>query len=209
MYFSRNIFAVVIISGALSSIYSEARSQNLIQNGGFESPTVTGPLGYNYRTTNQIDNWEVISPPGNPGIPQFNVSYSAVGEGLQAIQLDSPGEGISQNIPTIPGFAYRLDFLLSAYSGPAATLEVQIDGGGNLLSATSSSYVAQSLSFLAVAYSTKIDFLNSGQLFSYPHLDSVSVVAVPESGTLPMLTAGLFAIACFAKRRAGSGSGEA
>lgn len=197
----RFLLTLSIALPVLSMSPEQAHSADLVINGGFEVPLVTGSSGYNYRLGTEITGWTVIAPAGNSGTPQFVASYSPVAEGFQGVQLDDPGEGISQLLATVPGQPYEMQFLLSAYVGPTATMAVRIDGVDTFFNGTSASYALHVLGFVATTSTTTISFLNAGPSFTYPHLDAVSVVAVPEPSAVTMLLAGLCMLWHTVKRR--------
>ena len=158
-----------ILAVALFFNFNSA-SANLLVNQSFESPAVTGPLGYNYRLGLDIPGWSVVSPQGNAGLPQFNSSYAAVGDGLYAVQLDDPGEGIEQTVSLIPGTTYEVSFLLAGYNTSPATTSVSIAGSSWDFVTSSLAYTEESFTFTATSTSDTLRFLNAGAHFTYPHL---------------------------------------
>jgi hypothetical protein len=167
---------------------------NFIQNGGFETPSLSSSLyGYNYRTGTQIDDWTIISSVGNNGVAQFDNVYRPVGAGNYSIQIESgvknssPGDSISQTVNGLsPGQYYQVSFLLSAWSvAGGASMDVTIDGVTKNFTSFSQSYASDSFDFVATGPSDTLMFKNVGVWgVSYPQIDSVSLTAVPEPTTM-------------------------
>lgn len=192
MYKIRQSIATIILLIASLSGSGGAWAAELVTNGDFETPAIVGP-DYDYLAA--LTGWTVNAP--NNGIVLFDASYRPVGGGLQSVQLEYPGDYIEQSIATVMNQNYLLSFLLSAWApaGAANTslLEVEIDNVPVPLSpfaGTSSSYASYSVAFTAAGPSL-IHFENGGALGTYPHLDNVSVTAIPEPATLALLGLGL------------------
>jgi hypothetical protein len=133
-------------------------------------------------------------------------SFRAVTEGEQAVQLEVPGDTISQTFDTVAGQAYLLTFDLSAFGvgyGFVSTLGVSIGGVSATFSGSYLQYVTESLRFIAHAATSTLTFENVGPYFTYPHLDRVSVVALPEPATWWLVVLGL-ALMTMIRRRAAS-----
>jgi hypothetical protein len=133
-------------------------------------------------------------------------SFRAVTEGEQAVQLEVPGDTISQTFDTVAGQAYLLTFDLSAFGvgyGFVSTLGVSIGGVSATFSGSYLQYVTESLRFIAHAATSTLTFENVGPYFTYPHLDRVSVVALPEPATWWLVVVGL-ALMTMIRRRAAS-----
>ena len=170
-----------------------ASAANLLVNGGFESP-IPSPLtsGYAFADGAGIPGWFSSSA---RGIVVFNGIYRPPGEGAQAIQLESPGDSISQTLSTTPGAAYRLTFLLSSFDALNGTLTVWGPGFQWPATGTPNAYVAHSVEFAAIADRTTITFVNSAPSgsYNYPHLDGVAVSAIPEPSAAWLAACGLLA----------------
>ena len=205
-----------LISGAALacglSVSAQAAS-NLITNGDFEMPLVGNPTfdgpGYTFRTGGNLTGFNYT--PGDirsRGVVQFNSAYGTtppsanVGAGAQSIQLEFSGDSISQNFATIINQSYLLTFLLSAYAPAPSSLKVTVGPATGNFIGNYPTYTSQSLPFVANSTSTTLTFTNSGAtFFSYPHLDNVSVTAVPEPETYALMLAGLGIIGMVARRR--------
>jgi hypothetical protein len=169
---------------ALAAIVCVPAQANLIVNGSFEEPLVV-PVGegslfaYQHLNGSELTGWESFSTFN--GTVLFTSAYSPVSDGIQAVQLEAPGDSISQTFDTTIGQAYLLSFDLSAhFSGLGlSTLGVNIGAASGTFSGSYLNYVTDTLQFTADAATTTLTFTNLGPfLLTYSHLDNVSVVAV-------------------------------
>ena len=192
---SKKLHLRKIIAGcAFISLYSlfapAGISATLIQNGGFETPSVTPPL--EYRTGIQLDGWNSFS---SRGIIQFDASYRPVAGGQYAIQIEFPGDNITQSFATTIGNLYQVTFDLSAYDAGGALVGVSAGGATTVFSGINSSYTHYSYNFTATSSLTTLKLANAGQSgISFPHLDNVAAITVPEptAGTLFLLGTSFF-----------------
>jgi len=179
---------------------------DLVTNGSFETPIVAASIGYEHRNGAELPGWTIFST--YLGTVQFNTTYDPVSNGSQAVQIEVPGDWISQTFATVDGAVYRLSFDMSAftgYGGPglggapcpcASIVDVTAGAANETFSSSSLGYVTQTLDFIAGA-TTTIRFMNPSTpsaIGNYPHIDNVSVVLttpVPEPDTYAILLAGL------------------
>ncbi len=186
-------------------------AENLVQNGSFESPTVTrtGVFDTIFAGDPKLTGWTI----SRGSIDLIQEPYWPAFEGQQSIDLDgSPGAStISQAIPTTPGQQYILTFSYSMnWDGSGAgvdTASMRVSAGVPAddftaikpdKSSNDMNYQAGSLSFTGAAESTSttIEFASTdaGGSSQGIALDDVSVVAVaaepdfsfgdPDPGTL-------------------------
>lgn len=181
---------------------------NLLVNGSFEAPAITPTTAeYNHVANGSLTGWTVAGH----DVVLFNATYATnVGDhtpsdGAQALQLEYFGDSIAQTFATTVGQSYLLSYDVSAYAA-AAPLSVTVGGASDSLSGTLPGWTAHTLAFTATAASTTLTFTNTGgtpgSYGTYPHLDNVSVTAVPEPETYAMLLAGLVTLGVLARRRA-------
>lgn len=190
---------------------------NLLVNGGFESPVFPDNSGhFVHLTGTDLTGWTTFST--FAGTVLFNTSYDPVAEGQQAVQIEVPGDAISQSFATVNGASYRLSFDMSAFSGyggpglgnapcPCTSiLDVSAGSTSAGFSSSSAGYVSYTLDFMAGASTTTLTFTNPSSppaIGNYPHIDNVSVNAlpVPEPETYALMLAGLGALGFVARRR--------
>ncbi len=167
---------------------------NLISNGGFESPIVTGNGGdweIVANLTSGLD-WiaEYISLNPNPGL-ELQAGYSSwtPKEGDQFAELDgNESTKIYQDIPTVIGQTYTIGYSFSPRPGVASNmLSVSVDGAEvdtqsqDGTSLTNTSWTDDSVSFVATSATTRVAFVNTDTSDSLgTFVDSVSVRCVED-----------------------------
>ncbi len=205
------LFALTVFAAATG-----ARAQ-LVVNGGFENPTfVDNAWHFVHTNGTQLTGWSSYSSNGGPVL--FNGGFMPVAEGKQAVELEVPGDWISQTFETTAGANYRLSFDLSAYTnygGPGmgnalcpceSLVDVGVGSMWTTFVGSSDGYSSHTLDFTADSSSTALTFMNpiSPAAFgNYPHLDNVSVylmsdgpslrqtAPIPEPETYALFLAGL------------------
>jgi hypothetical protein len=170
--------------------------------------------------------YPVYMPPGNiVQNPTFSDTWNHWSGNIQGALLFWPTmpndnalllTDAYQDLPTVPGQQYALDFYMGAdlYFGPSVTVNVQI-GGSTLKTVVTPPYVYndqvnryeqvhwQEVTglFTATAPTTRLEFVDVNT-FDFL-LASVSVVPVPEPGTLSLLIGGFGAFAMGRRLRRG------
>ena len=194
------IAAALLSVGAL--FCAGSTQAELIVNGGFEAPVVTGSGGFDYRTGTQLTGWVISSARGEP---QFNTSYQPVAGGLQALQLESISP-VTQTFGTVASQQYLLSFALSSYNSTAllddAPMQVIVGGVTANFLGTDAGYLTFIVPFTATGASTTLSFRNTGTFaIDFPQIDNVSVLAVPEPDSLALLGLGLAAFGIARRRK--------
>lgn len=189
-----------------------ASAQNLIVNGGFESPHLTSdqPLRIEY-VGSTFHGWTVTGPNNPPGlgvslineayVENFgeNVLHFSPDKGAQSLDLSGPSNegpvGVQQTVATTAGDPYVLSFGLAnqddsyaLYSRPSA-VEVYIDGASQGIfkndrnTANDLTWRKFRVSFTAASSATTIQFVNRTRSDDNEcGLDSVSLVPATEAG---------------------------
>ncbi len=163
---------------------------NLIQNGDFEQPLINTGTYSIIPDSDTVLKWLIawVGEPndGRLGLEiQNNIAGSAYTENQHAeLDGDHPVT-IWQDIPTIPGKTYKLEFAYSPREGRTADdneITVKADGGvlGNILSAvglpSGTDWILETRTFEATGSTTKIEFTDTGTDSSFGgYLDSVGL----------------------------------
>lgn len=211
-----------LVLAALWALSTQAEAQNLISNGGFETPvTVGGSSTTLAGGSTTITGWQVVGPNIlllNTGYTEPNVSFAAH-LGLNSVDLTGAGNvgptaGITQTVATTAGQAYLLTFWLGNADGSGngnyllpSALSLSIDGGTAQTFSNSDTttftinWKQFSTGFVATSASTTLSFLNAtGATDSEAGLDDVVLVAVPEPATAALALAGM-AVVCMRLHR--------
>jgi hypothetical protein len=206
-------FPVALVSAALSVMAGTARA-NLLVNGSFEDPAFPADAIYIHLLDGELPGWTSFST--YRGTVLFSTVYDPVTDGAQAVQIEVPGDYISQNFSTTVGAHYRLSLDLSAYSGYGgpglgrapcpceSLLDVSVGGSTATFASSSLGFVSETLDFVADSSTTTVQLMNPSipsAYGNYPHIDNVSVVAIPEPETYALMAAGIGLLAAVARRR--------
>ena len=209
-HFGRGLFVGVSMLAAVGCAHA-----NLLVNGSFEEPTFPdNGSHYVHLTGTELTGWTSSST--YLGTVLFNSSYDPVTDGQQAVQIEVPGDSISQSFATVIGMQYTLSFDMLAYTGYGgpgrggapcpcmSILDVSVGPTSATLGSSSAGYVTQTLDFTADASTTTLTLMNPSVpagIGNYPEVDNVSVVVVPEPETYALMLAGLGALGLVARRR--------
>lgn len=186
---------------------------NVLVNGGFESPAVSG-----YKTVNSpssFSGWTVAT--GGVDIVAHN--FYAPASGLQSLDLNSVASGsVFQNVATIPGHSYLLTFAFAANplpddpSFPApAVKRMEARWGTTLLGTfmhdvtgrTGSNVGWHDFAFGVVGTGAdRLTFTSLTGGSAGPAIDSVSVAEVPEPPAVLLLALAVIAGSAAFGRRA-------
>ncbi len=194
------------LGGALGSTPATALPINLVTNGSFEANTIVPQnpgAPYQFigdKTATPLSGWTTHS--GFRGIILFNSGYQPVADGVNAVQLEWPGDTLSQTFATVAGQEYELSYAVSAFTDGGSNfqgyLNVAIDGATQTVNGSMAGYTNYSLAFVADNNFATLTFTSLGDMWrSYPQLDNVNVTAVantaavPEPASLALLALGL------------------
>jgi hypothetical protein len=173
---------------AVASSHNQARAVNLVINGGFETHDFTGWT----QTNADPFNSAVICGGGG-----------ALGSSCFAeFGLDSSVIGISQNLTTIPGASYVVDFWFFHFSGTPSSFVATFDGNTllSLTNPTTAPFTEFSFVVTAAGTTATLAFAfhdDPGVLL----LDEVSVSQTPIPAALPLFVSGLGALGLIGWRR--------
>jgi hypothetical protein len=178
---------ILLIIAVVASTTLSAHAQNLVVNPGFETGDLTGWPGG--------DHSGVFVSSGNPHSGNFNCYLGAVG---------TDGT-LSQDITTVVGQAYQVDFWLYSPGGTPNDFSASF-AGVTFFSATNAGpfpYTDEVSGNIVATSTTSTLLFSARQDPSYWNLDDVTVVAVPEPGTLGLIAlGGLGLVAALRKRLA-------
>lgn len=163
-----------------------ASAQNLVTNGGFESPVVPSSPGYvNYAAgSTGITGWTVDTTPAD-GVSLQKLNAFGPSSGSQSVQLTgataySAGGGVRQTITTTPGTTYEISIGLGSRS--AAGAKGWFNFGGVLTPLTgpvANAWTTTNWQVTATSSSTLIDvFGTNGAGSAQLIIDNVSVTTL-------------------------------
>lgn len=164
---------------AALSLCGSAMAADLVTNGGFESGSLTGWSG------------SVLSNPYS-GVVCLGAGTAVEGACEAFLGTNGNADSLTQVLSTVSGQSYAISFLLQGDASVPSDFSVSF-GGQTLYSTTGlTSTAPQVLSFVAAATSPttmlNFSFRNDPGYFL---LDAVSVTAVPEPASLPLMLLGL------------------
>jgi hypothetical protein len=199
---------VFLLSAALVASGAQA-APNLIVDGGFESPLVTGSPGYvTYANGSTFSNWEVTN--GNVDVVAAGYTGTTppgVGQWLDLEGSGLPGANvgaISQSFATIIGKLYKLTFTYGS-NGSGNTAKVSVGNfSGTLAPPGGLNFTPFSTVFKATGTTSTLQFATFGGGNGDQGgvaLDAVSVTATPEPEAWASMVLGLGLAGWVARRR--------
>jgi len=190
--------AAAVLAMAGSGVHA-----NLLTNGSFEDNLIDPPGVWEHQ--NPPPGWTVSGSGSGPVI--FSNSYlgGPVGAGSQAAQLEWHTQALSQQFATVLNQPYELSFMVSGYNAALAPLNVAVGPVfGNYVGANGT-WTTHTLSFTGTGSPMTVTFTNTGGAAGtygfYPHIDNVSVTAVPEPSAYALALAGLGVMGLLGRRR--------
>lgn len=204
--------ALVLLVVSYPMAMADAIETNLIVNGGFESPRVSGYTTFTARSN--FLGWTVNAG----GVDVVANNFYAPALGVQSLDLNSVASGsILQNMATTPGRAYLVSFAFATnplpddprFPAPAVKL-MWVRWNGMLLgqfsqnstghTATNVGWQDYSLSVVGTGADT-LSFASLTPGSAGPALDNVRLVAVPEPKPLCLASAAIYLIVAFARTK--------
>ena len=142
MNFTKTLATSAAFEALLTASALTAQAANLIANGSFERPIVPAGAYTSFNTGQTFAGWTVVGATGNVSV--VSETYRGNGftfppeAGAQSLDLTGAGSntatGVSQNIATTPGAAYRLTFWVgnvvdpNGTDGATSTVNVLVNG---------------------------------------------------------------------------------
>ncbi len=214
----RTITALIISFTALSPAFGNpfpGSDGNLITNGGFEVPTVTGSDQEFSAPSTAIEGWTVTA--GSIDLVTSGSILGTAHSGLQMIDINGSQAGaLEQSFSTVPGRHYRLDVYYSnnpnsASAEPSYSARVAVIGVNQLVRATVThaeatefrmNWLLFTREFMADSTSTKLVLSSVQGGYNGVYFDSVSVVptSIPEPASVALIATAA-TCAAFASRR--------
>ena len=193
---ARMVAVVVLAVAGIAALPGRAAGQspNLVVNGGFEAPAITGQSQELEPTDGpRLSPWVV----GGRGVDLVR-SFWQPAEGAQSINLNGDGPGsVAQTLSTQPGRYYKLRFRYSVFPSRYAQMRVQWGPGGSASytelftfpgksTKSNMGWVAVERTVQATSSATLLSFTSVGGNDSYGNaLDDVQVTAtVADQATL-------------------------
>lgn len=191
------VFSFITIGIPFALASTAVSAQNLITDGGFESPIAPIGGGVNFILGQQFSKWTVVGQSGNVGVVNEEYVFGSFTHPARAGKqfLDITGgsntkTGVQQRVQTVPGTQYTLTFSVGSIfnAGGSSTVDVLFNGvsrmtvtnfvdGGNVLT-----WKTFSLVFIADSDSTAIAFLNGDPPGDGINgLDAISLVPSPAN----------------------------
>ncbi|SRR6266487_1507242 len=184
---------ILVLVGLLTLSITQSVKANLIVNGGFETGDFTGWTQSGNTDFSGVSGTFFGTPPHSGDFQAFFGPFGSHGF-------------ITQNLATIPGAPYTLDFWLANLGGPANFFSINWDGS-TIFSLTDSSafgYTEFTFDVTASTASTPLQF-EFMQNASFFLLDDVTVIPgevnVPDAGsTFSLLGLALLGIAALRRK---------
>ena len=101
-------FRPSLAAAALLFAVGSVQADPLLVDGGFEIASIPDGSPYVYLTGTQLTGWTTFS--SRSGTVLFNTGYMPVAEGSHAVEIEVPGDSISQTFATVAGASYRVSF---------------------------------------------------------------------------------------------------
>jgi hypothetical protein len=181
-----------------------------ISNGSFETPAITANTTLIVPNAGTVGAWNVVSGGTNEiRLANGNITGVVADSGVQFMTFNgsdkTPGGSLSQNFTTTPGQPYTVGFSIGRLGPGAGSISIRGDvfndpSGSNTQIATltgagatsGGTYLPYTFNFTATGTLTQLRFTDTSAATTSVDvvLDTVSVTAAPEPGTLALLAIG-------------------
>ena len=198
----------------------QLNATSLIVNGSFETPSVVGGQGWAGFANGAIPGWTSndtgdASGPGGTEIDYTQILQMPNYAGVQSLEVDGWGfDTVTQTVSGLtPGQEYQISWAYGVRPG-SGPQQLVVTFGGNALTTDSTTgndptgWTLNTFRFFATGTSEDLVFaavdtsVTGGNSKVGNELDAVSLEAIPEPATLPLLLTGIGLLAFLWQRKA-------
>jgi len=173
----------LLAAGTLCVAVGTVNAQNIVVNGGFETPAVL--QAWAQRLPGETFGGWTVDNVGSGIVQVATFASPAAAEGAQCLELNYyQACGVSQTVATTPGAYYRLSFLMAGQNNIGPNVKhMRVDWNGAQLvmatwdrAATGGVWQAHAYTVAATSTATRLHFFGMEDVDGGPYLDAVSLV---------------------------------